>query len=313
MGLALTRTTIILLTAVIGVGVLLTLILVPLSFQYISRNTMGFKKSTTTNSIDLSVVFHNGRYHWGLGKTAVTFPSAFVKVSLTGDAKLSVFTETGQTLTFESVFFYRLVPSKLRLMYINFGTNYHQRVVAVAKAALRNAAADVLMDQYINDRANVTSILYAALSTQLASTAFVEVPESHFALLGIDLPDVVVAQKTTFFLNTQQLLINNYTYQSSQIRLGTAQQVRQLENAAELVMQDATATVTRLVSEANSRAFQATQTEKGKQLQNMIAALGLSDNHTAAASLIELNTILDTRNNITLLRGVSQASIVQFP
>lgn len=312
MGLQLSRGSLMFFSVVLFIGLLLVLILVPLSFSYVKRNEIAFKRTTSTNEVDLNTVYRNGRYFWGLGHTPIAFPSNFIKVSLTGDSKLSVFTETGQTLTFESVFFYRLIPEKLRNLYINFGTNYHQRVMAVATAALRNSAANLAMDQYIYDRANVTALLYSAMSTQLAATAFVYVPRTHFSLLGVDLPDVVTAQKTTFFLNQQQILTNQYAFQASQIRLETQRQVAEFNNLAQLVKQQAQATKDKLVSQANSRAFQAVQSETGKQLQLMISMLGLTADQATASTLIKLNSYLDATSNISLVSGVTQASIVQL-
>lgn len=310
MGLSLERGSLCCISVLLFIGVLLTLILVPLSYSYIPRNEMGFKKTQATNEIDQTVVYRNGRYFWGVGKTAVTFPSNFQKVSLTGSQKLSVFTDSGQVLYFGCVFFYRLLPSRLKDLYGNFSTNYEQRVIAVARSSLRNAAANLTMAAYIEGRASTINFLYNAMSQALLTTAFVQVPSSHFAMLFVEFPSIVVTQRTNLFINNQQQITNNYSYTASQIRLATTTTVTQLNNNAALVKQQAQANASRLVTEATSRAFQRAQVQTGASLKLMIDSLNLTSNRTAATELIKLNTLLDSSSSLTLLNNLGGSVLI---
>jgi hypothetical protein len=295
--------------AVLGaIGLILILVLVPLSFQYVSINEWAFKKDTKTNSVDLSTVFGTGRYSWGVGFTTVAFPSTLQMVYMAGaNDDLDVFTDSGQTVSIGVIFRYRLNRTLLAKMYSTFGLNYHQRVLAVSKASMRNAVTNYSVADYTMSRANISTTLFNALQVALESSAFVSVEKEHFTLQYVLLPDVVMQQRVNVFEKTQVQQTNAYTYQASLYRLATAQLVQAVQNNATLVRSQANLEAERMVAQARARAFQDVETESGRQLAAMVAALGVSANMTG--DLVLLNNLLDTQGdaNFTLLSGVSSA------
>ncbi len=295
--------------AVLGlIGLILTLVLVPLSFQYVSINEWAFKKDTKTNSVDLGAVHSTGQYSWGVGFTTVAFPSTLLTVNMATPATdLDVFTDSGQTVSIGVVFRYRLDRQRLAQMYVNLTLNYHQRVLAVAKSAMRNAVTNYSVGDYTSQRENISHTLYGAVAAELGKVALVHVDRRHFALQYVLLPDVVMAQRVSIFEKVQVQETNGFTYQASLYRLATAQLVQKVQNDATLVRSQATLLAERMVAQANARAFQDVETESGRQLAAMAAALGVSANRTA--ELVLLNNMIDGQGegNMTLLSGVTSA------
>lgn len=292
----------------LSIGLLLLVILLPMSFSYIERDEMGFKKNTVSNNVDKSKVYLNGRYFWGVGKTPVTFPATYKFVELSG---INVFVSGGQTMQVSAQFYYRLKPATLAQLYETYGLAYEDRIESIAKAEIRNAAALFSVDQYIMDRKNITAILFNRVSSEIASKAFVEVPQSHFFLKRVYLPPTILSRKTQIFMTTQEQITANYSFQASQVRLETSKQVTELLNQKLLVEQAAKVESERITADANSRAFQRIETEKGVRMKDMISLLGIaSDNVTS--TLLLLNSLLDSSGTPTLLAGISGA-ILQSP
>ena len=295
------------------IGLVLILVLVPLSFQYVPVNRWGLQKDTKTNAVNLDTVYSNGQYFWGLGFTTVLFPSTLNTVSLVGTSNdLDVFTDSGQTVSIGVIFRYRLNRTLLGKLYTLFGTNYDQRVSAVAVAAMRNAVTNYSVPDYTTSRSNISTTLFNALQTQLQASAFVTIQRQHFSLQYILLPDVVRQQKVNVFEKTQVQQTNAYAYQATLYRLATSQLVQAIQNNATLVTSEAGLKASRMVAQANARAFQAVETETGRQLAAMAAALGVSANVTK--DLVMLNNLLDSTGaeNFTLLNGVS-STLLQSP
>ena len=255
------------------IGLVLILVLVPLSFQYVPVNRWGLQKDTKTNAVNLDTVYSNGQDFWGLGFTTVLFPSTLNTVSLVGTSNdLDVFTDSGQTVSIGVIFRYRLNRTLLGKLYTLFGTNYDQRVSAVAVAAMRNAVTNYSVPDYTTSRANISTTLFNALQTQVQQT-------------------------------------NAYAYQATLYRLATSQLVQAIQNNATLVTSEAGLKASRMVAQANARAFQAVETETGRQLAAMAAALGVSANVTK--DLVMLNNLLDSTGagNLTVTHGISSVLI----
>ena len=141
----------------------LTLILAPLSYSYIPRNEMGFRKHKRRMKL-IKLSFSDGRYFWGVGKTTVV-PQVQENISDRFGEALRV-PDSGQVGT--------LVVSSLPLAAVplersvrNFALNYEQRVIAVARSSLRNAAANLAMSAYIQDRSTTITFLYNAIRQAL--------------------------------------------------------------------------------------------------------------------------------------------------
>lgn len=284
------------------IAVLLILILVPLSFSYIERQHLGFKKNSVTNEVDTSTVYESGTHAWGVGKTSVQFPSTWRHVQFRGGSALSFFTDAGE-IDVEVSFYYRIQKERLERLYKDFGLAYHNRVISIAQAELRNAATNFTTRQYQEERINVANGLYSALFAALPSQANVQVNRSFFFLERIILPRSVLTKRQQVFANTQLQITQNFNRTATQTRLDTRANETSIRNQAEVIKQNATVVASRLREAARAAAFRVVQREAGTQLASMRTALGITLSNSTDL-MLKFNALLDA-DNVTVLSGVS--------
>lgn len=93
-----------------GFVIFLTLMIMLItSFAYVEYDEYAFKKSTTTNKVDQSEVYDNGRYLWGFNHKKVVFPKLFQVQEL----NLSVANQEGVSVNIAVSFWYRLPKDDL--------------------------------------------------------------------------------------------------------------------------------------------------------------------------------------------------------
>lgn len=287
------------------IGVLLTLILVPLHFSYIERQHIGFKKNSVTNVVDQSQVYGSGTHSWGVGKSSVEFPAKWKYVDFRGAHRLSFFTDAGE-ITVGVSFYYRITRAMLPQLYNAYGLASHERVVAVAQSELRNAATNYTIREYQEQRTVVADGLYRALAAAVPTTAFVEVNRNFFFLEDISLPTTVLDKREQVFTNLQQQITQQFNRTATQTRLDTLANVSLLQNQAEIIKQNATVVSERLRAGARSLSFGVVQKEAGVQLKSMMSTLSVTQSNVTT-KLIQFNKLLDALNNLTLLSGVTGA------
>ena len=298
----LSKPVIVAISGVVGfIAVLLILILVPLHFSYIDRQKMGFKKNTVSNEVDTSRVYYSGTHAWGVGKKPVQFPTIWQFVAFRGSKALTFFTDAGE-ISVEVSFYYRMDPAKLSKLYLDFGLAYHNRIVSIAQAELRNAATNSTTRQYQEERGAVATTLYNALAVTLPAVAQVVVDRNFFFLEHIFLPQSVLTKRTQVFENTQLQITQDYNRTATQTRLSTRANETTILNQADIIRQNATVTANRLREAARADAFRVVQRESGTQLASMITQLGITSRNMTDLA-VKFNALLDV--NVTLLSGVS--------
>lgn len=290
------------------IAFLLIVILVPLHFSYINRNEYGLRRNTVTNDIDRSAVYSTGRYGWGVSYGSVTFPSSKIRIEFTGSGALSVFTESGQVIFVEFIFYYKIDKDTVPQLYDAFGLAYENRIVSIARAELRNAAPQFVLDNYTANRQQVADRFYSFLVGSLRSKAFVSVERGSFFMQAIRLPDPTIAQKISIFQTTQALVTQGFLLTANTSRLETTKNVTTIDNEADVIRQNATAEATRQVTEANANYFSKIQNEIGAQLAAMSSRLNIS-NQSTQGDLIKYNHLLDRTAQATILTGVKGALV----
>jgi regulator of protease activity HflC (stomatin/prohibitin superfamily) len=290
------------------IAFLLIVILVPLHFSYVDRQQYGMKRNNVNNNIDRSTVYENGRYAWGVSFGAVTFPSNKIRIQFTGNEALSVFTESGQVIFVEFIFYYRIEKSTVPQLYDAFGLAYENRIISIARSELRNAAPQFVLDNYTSNRQNVADGYYNFLVGALRSKAYVIVDRGSFFMQSIRLPSPTIAQKISIFQTTQSLVTQGFTLTANQTRLETTKNVTTIDNEAEVIRQNATAEAARQVTEANANYFSKVQNEIGSQLALMSSRLGIT-NLTTQGDLVKFNQMLDRTAQATILTGIKGALI----
>jgi len=285
------------------IGLLLILILVPLSFSYVEYNQYAFKKNTATSVVDTSEVYEAGTYAWGLGNTPVIFPRTFQLIEYTpaADGSLTIFTDDGLQITIECSFQYRLIKANIAALYHTFGLSFGPQVVNIAKSILKNVAPSFTTQDYYVNRDKIESQMEAALATGLLNETFVEV--GQFQLRTVTLPTNIA----TTLLNTQIQAQNNarevFVQNATVIRAQTL--VLQQETLSNITRIRATAQAqaTLIAAQASAQAIQIRATSKQTGLRNLFGVLNLTTPELKLAFLY--TTRLGQTNNTKLLVGIT--------
>lgn len=180
-------------------ALLLTMIMVPLSYTYIEWNEFGFKKNTLDNEVDINEVFGPGRYHWGLTYSAVIFPSTYQAENLS----VLVFTRAGIEVALDVAFQWRYTHELLPYAYGEFGLEVADAVLTFAESELKNVGPEFDTNQYFRERTRVAQRLYEALAETFLGSIKVE-------LAKLQLLDVTFGQEQQErYLNAASQLQDN--------------------------------------------------------------------------------------------------------
>lgn len=281
-------------------GVILMIILLPLSFAYIEYNEIAFKKNTISNRVDTSEVYANGRHMWGPAYDKIAFTSTYQLESFSG-TELSVFSSNGLDFPIEVDVYYKLEPENLALIFDDVGTAYEERLRALIESSLKNTATKFEVDDYVTNRTNITQAMYDGLNVDLAEL-FISIEPYKFLLKKVAFPDDV----DQVFLNTAVQELEN---EKALLEQDVALTIRETNRLIEEI--DGNITVVTVTAEAEAEAIvNIAQAEAGKIIQE---ATGVGINYMFTVlnitqaeerqKLFELFAILDNKNGVQILSG----------
>ena len=134
----------------------MSVVLFILSFKYVEYDEIALRKNVLTNTMDLENVYGGGRYLWLINESPVPFPATYQFVDFDDDNELIVFDKKGLSLQLYSSFQYRIVKANLGKLFQRWGYSYHDQVVNIARAHLKNQVAALFdADDYFRDRLRV--------------------------------------------------------------------------------------------------------------------------------------------------------------
>eukprot|EP01010_Urceolus_cornutus_P004878 NODE_808_length_1325_cov_265.923197_g613_i0.p1 GENE.NODE_808_length_1325_cov_265.923197_g613_i0~~NODE_808_length_1325_cov_265.923197_g613_i0.p1 ORF type:complete len:329 (+),score=86.33 NODE_808_length_1325_cov_265.923197_g613_i0:80-988(+) len=285
----------------LATGVLLVLILVPISFQYVDRNQMAFKKNTVSNKIDTETVFPPGRYFWGVGHSVVSFPSTYQHV----ENSLIVFTTTGMEIVISFTFQYKLKRDQLHRLFYAYGMEYDKQILNVARTAVRNAAIQYSLFEYITDRERIMNSLHAELAAAL-DAIYVSVPPSKFQLRRVTLPPSIQAQFLDTFVQNERNREKREERQAVLTRKSTQRDQERILNRTKVLQATMQSLATRTLMDARARADRMREVARSHELARLFTAINITGD-AASTKMLRYTQLLDTPSR--LLVGLRNAII----
>jgi len=176
-----------LLKVLLGVGLLLMVILLPLSHQDCEYYQFGLLKRRSTGAVDLSKVFLPGRYWNGPDYTMQTYQG---DLHFSEFKELPVFSSTdGESIGLEfklDIFFtYSIVAEELTDLHKEFKETYRAVVDARARDGIKNQAAQFKFTDYFTQRIMVEQALKEAVYERLLPV-HVKVKDLHMGRVSIN-------------------------------------------------------------------------------------------------------------------------------
>eukprot|EP01083_Nonionella_stella_P055884 147350_1 len=257
------------------------------SFVYVEYDEYAFKKSTTTNKVDKSKVFDNGRYLWGFNHKKVVFPKLFQRQEL----NLSVANEEGVSVVISVSFWYRLPKEDLSKIYSRYGTNYQTQLNSIARAAVRNTAVDSSVNDFLNNRPTVRDTIARNVSLALAAM-YIDCPAYTVQLNGIEFSESLLTTHLNAAITLENNLQKEFQKNASQIRAETEKLVEEYLANTTVVTRTAQANKTASIATAQAKYDEIIAQARGEGLASTMEALGIQ-NETEKARFLKLMAILD--------------------
>jgi regulator of protease activity HflC (stomatin/prohibitin superfamily) len=285
--------------------VVLTIILVAVSYVGTEYNQWGLLVNTITGTVDKSRVLSSGFNYTGLGYGILTFPRTLQFVNLT----LNSADSSGLVIILNCSFQYLIPRNSVPEIYTNFGlSGLNSQVLNLATTTVKNVAPSYTVAQYITNRTEIGQFMEATLRTALSGTTAVVIPEKGFQLLDISFPANVV----TKYLNTAIQNQVNLQEQFQQMVDLTNKDTEQLVNSVlvniTIVSQNATAAGAAIIRNANSEALRIGQTATAQGLSSVLSSLNITDSADVRSfvyyiGLLGVNTTLFYGGTTPVLTG----------
>lgn len=259
--------------SVFVIGILLTVILVPISFHDIEYNEYGFPRNTISQHINWDVVYEAGYWMWGPGFTAFIFPRSLIKVEL---RYLSIIPNNGLPMNINVEFYYHLDKDRIHDLFNSFGSmGFYSQAERLAISAIKNAAPILSVDDFITNREHVEDVFEFALRDVLYQN-FLIVDQGHFFLMEVILPESILEKNLQTAIQAQKAMTANFTQQQVLISQETAYLCSLYTNNASYINSTTAAEVDKIITNAYSTADKLQEQASGEGLQYFLNVFPLT-------------------------------------
>lgn len=299
----------------LGIGVLLTVILVPLSFRYVRYDEQCFVRDKF-GVVDTNSIVTQGRHFFTLNYDLVCFPSTLTKIQYLqkDNTNLNVFTSDGFQIGLDIVFFYRISSENLAKIYNKYGTNYEVTVINEAKQIIKNFAGtsstgfNIPIKDYITKRRDISSQMAKSVFDGLFSVIGVDAPKQYFKIMNINIPQSMIDQYLKTVLQFQDNLIQQNKQSIVQVVAETETLVEAINVQSNFTIANAQIQSNEIISNAQSLASNIVSTARSKGIQYIFNTL----NFTNSEDKSKLNRLMSIGDNPDkrIMFGVTNQVIV---
>lgn len=294
------KTVLVAVGVVVGLAVLLVVIILPMSFQTLEYYELGFMRRKSTGEIDRSKAFGpGGRYFLGPDYEFRVFPAdahfeTFNRVSVFAADRLQV------TITAHMQYFLR--KDQMDLLHKKYDIRYAPILKNNALDALKNRATGFETREYIRDRVRVELELFRAVRERLSGPCcekdcegddclpgckpyerceeneygfYVDV--RYFQLDALDIPNDLEDKFLRGLVLKEETAAEQYKQDASVVRKETDAEVKQIENQAREISQNATSQSDLIRSVAAANASSIVEAARSDGLKHLYAELQITD------------------------------------
>lgn len=247
----------------IGIGIFLIIVLLPISFQGVEYNEYAFKKNTLTQKVDWNTYYKNGNHYWGVNFQKFPFDRTLNRVAL---MNTSVIPSSGLEFFVDIVFYYHLDPNTIPSVYSRYAYEYNDQVVKLAIGVVKNMAPQYQFEQYFNNRQVIQDNIGDNLTSVLLTNNFI-LPKGMFMMQDMRFTDAIVNKYLQTAIQAQDAQTAEYVKQQNYVQLETNYLASLYNNNASYINITTATQISTLVANANSQAFTMKEKAKGQGLQ----------------------------------------------
>lgn len=281
---------------ILGLGALLTCILLPISFHYVEHDQYALRKNTHTNTVQTDAVYDTGRYCWGPQWEVMTFPSTWQTIEFTGERTCRAGNTEGVTMLMDVILSYRIIKENLGNLYTTYGINYHQVLESQVMATIKNTAIVMSVDTFLENRTHAAVELSTAIGDMVAEKfSGLEAPARMFKLSQITFADALHQSRLDAAIQLETNEQKLYEQEEVLARANTTNMVAEYHANATVLLQAAEATKEANRETALAQQEEALIQERATGLNNLLTDLGISD-ATLKEKFLKLMALLDNES-----------------
>ncbi|CAB9500915.1 SPFH domain / Band 7 family [Seminavis robusta] len=291
---------------VLVVGILLTIILVPLSFSYVEYYEYGLAQRKTTGSVDTSRVYAKGRYALGPDYKFLKYQAdAHVEtlrsfsVFSSGDSNSSI----GLDFKLDIDFTYLLKKDEIGVVHQELARSYQGIILSRAKDAIKNEAARVTFLQYFQNRSLVETRFRDAVQRRWEINPSLHATLDQFHLGRIQIPESVAGKQLEAKIQNERNDQEAFLQEAAIEREMTAVLVNSIDLETQKVLRTAFAQASLIQSRATSQARQLIADAQTDGIQQLVAATEI-DGQEQLTAFTYIRTLQnrrgDSNNNTTV-------------
>lgn len=279
-----------------GIGLLLFVILLPLSFTKLEYYEAGLLQQKSTGTTDTDTVYDAGNHFIGPDFTFKKFP---VSIQLFNQ-RLDVWSKSGgsdagATLTLDISFQYRIRKAQIPQLYQKVATAFEPLVVTYALDAIKNTAPLYGVDEYLTSRPKIESAFMANVTKALKDDIFCDVLDLQ--LRRIILSNEYEETKLQAAIQTEKSQQATFDGETVVVEAETEKDVQLITDQSNLVEQTAIADAKIITETATVNAKKHIETRRSDGLRYMLQEAGFTtDEHKASLDYIQ--TLINNKEDI---------------
>lgn len=283
-------------------GLLLLVILLPLSFSYLEYYEYGLYQRKSTSKVSVSRVYGPGRYLLGPDARFLKYQADAHVVKLDD---VSVFSNAegedsvGLEFILEVDLTYFLRQDQVGNLYRDLGRSYEGVVLGRARDAIKNAAAaGASFNAFFQDRLRVEDLLRDAVQKRWDDPPSLHCDLDQFHLGRIQIPASVVEKQLQSRLQLERNDKESYLQRATMERQKTSVQVNSIMLEKERVLKTAVAEANLITAKARVEAREIKATTNNEGTYNLTQAAGIvTQEHVTAFTYIRT---LQNHENLNL-------------
>ena len=288
--------------AVIGLGLLLTVILVPASLGYVEYYEYGLDQFRITRSVDTETVYPPGRHLIGPAHGFLKYRRDAHLEHLDG---LSVFSagnsddSIGLEFKVDIAFTYLLIEDEIGDLHRELSSKYGGVITSRARDAIKNEAVGVTFTEYFRDRKTVEKRFAAAVAARWDEAPSLHCYLDQFHLARIQIPSSVAVKQLEAQIQNERNGMESFAQRAQLEREQTAVEVNRIGLETELVLRTAKAEADLLRARARSEADRIRALARIGGTQHLLETVGI-DTEDQLSAFSYLRALSHRTSNISL-------------
>lgn len=259
-------------------------------FSSVPANNYGILYNTVDSKVYTDKVYDNGHYFVPFS-TFILFPSTLISVefaSNNANGLLSARSNDGLDVSFDINIQYKILKQDVISVYKQFGTNYDDAIIQIARGTIRSIASKYNAIEYFNNDTIIENEFKSGLRSALAEQ---NITLSLLQLKGVTLPQSFEDALTAVQVAQQQIQEAKYQQDAEKIKAETLVIQAQAQYNISLIQANASAQVQLINAKATAEALNITFTAKGEAFAQMMLTTGF--NQTEILTYLWIDAILN--------------------